>query len=852
MLVRVAVALFLGALVLPGQPVVSPVAPGTPATSVAVAGLEWPVQVLVDQWGVPHIYAERHYDAFVAQGFAAARDRLWQMDLWRKRGLGEMAKDFGPGYVESDRMARAVLFRGNLYREWLAYASDAKRIAEAFVAGINAYVELTERQPELLPEEFRILGYRPSRWQAADIVRIRHHGLTLNLTNEIDRAEGYCKDGPDAARVDWMRRALDPDITPTIPAGLDPCTLPFAQLREAYNLATARPRFAAAGGAAVEAAAAALRVPAPPPGDAAAAAAAVASAPTPASTNADAAINADAPVDGSPRDVILQGSNNWVVAAARSATGRPVLASDPHRTHSAPSLRYISHLIAPGLDVIGAGEPFLPGISIGHNEAIAFGLTRFYIDQEDLYVYETNPDRPVEYRYKNRWEPMETVTERIEVRGEAARTVTVTFTRHGPVLVADPKTHRAFALRAAWLDEGMAPYFGSVEYMRARNWEQFAAAMNRWGAPAENQVYADTNGNIGWIPAGLTVVRPNWDGLMPVPGDGRYEWDGYRDMDELPRSFNPASGYVITANENTIPRDHPARRKGVGYEWSDDTRSRRLDHLLASRTPHRLEDSQAFQLDTTSLPAQRIVKLLQDVTAASASASASASPSANVNRALTLLRSWDGNVRADSAAAAIFEVWFTNHLRRAVVQAVLPPAAAKRIGGGDVSRVLQVLEGHGGWLTREKRDRVLIESLTAALLDIEKRLAADPTRWQWGQLHHAVFEHPLAARVDADARKRFTVGSWPIGGSSYTPMATSYRPANFQLAGGASFRMVADVGNWDASVAINTPGQSGDPASPHYRDLAPLWAEGRYFPLAYSREAVEKSARTRFELKPSP
>ena len=370
-----------------------------------------------------------------------------------------------------------------------------------------------------------------------------------------------------------------------------------------------------------------------------------------------------------PDAAFTQGSNNWVVAPARSATGRAVLASDPHRTHSAPSLRYISHLVAPGLDVIGAGEPFLPGISIGHNEAIAFGLTRFYIDQEDLYVYETNPDRPDEYRYKGRWEPMETITERIEVRGEAPRTVTITFTRHGPVLATDPAGHRAFALRAAWLDAGMAPYFGAIEYMRARNWDQFAAAMNRWGAPGENQVYADTSGNIGWIPAGLTVVRPNWDGLTPVPGDGRYEWDGYRDMDELPRAFNPASGYVMTANENNIPADHPAAAKGIGYEWSDDSRARRLQQLLASRAPHRLEDSRAWQLDTTSLPAQRIVRLLAGVT--------DARP--HVSRALDLLRRWDGNVRADSAAAAVFEVWFTNHLRRSVVQAVLPPGAAARV-----------------------------------------------------------------------------------------------------------------------------------------------------------------------------
>jgi penicillin G amidase len=782
-MLRVAFALCLGALLLTSS--IDGVAGRQALPPVVVPGLERPVQVLVDEWGVPHIYAERQYDAFAAQGFAAARDRLWQIDLWRKRGLGEMAKDFGLAYVESDRMARAVLFRGDMYREWLAYASDAKRIAEAFVAGVNAYVALTERQPDLLPEEFRLLGYHPARWQAADIVRIRHHGLTLNLTGEIDRAEIYCKDGPDAPRADWMRRALVPDIVPTPPAGLEPCALPFERLRQAYELATARTRFRA--------------------------------------------------------DDLTQGSNNWVVAPGRSATGRAILASDPHRAHSAPSLRYISHLVAPGLNVIGAGEPFLPGISIGHNDAIAFGLTRFYIDQEDLYVYETNPARPEEYRYQAGWEPMKTITERIEVRHEAPRTVTIQFTRHGPVLATDASAHRAFALRAAWLDVGMAPYFGSIEYMRARNWDQFAAAMNRWGAPGENQVYADTAGNIGWIPAGLTVVRPNWDGLMPVPGDGRFEWDGYRDMDELPRALNPASGSIVTANENNIPPDHPAATKGIGYEWSDESRVRRLQHLLASsRTPHRLEDSQAMQLDTTSLPAQRIVRLLTDVT--------DARP--HVRRALDLLRRWDGNVRADSAAAAVFEVWFGKFLRPSVVQAVVPPDAAARVGSGDASRVLKVLEGHGSWLTRERRDRILVDSLANALAEIEKRLGPDPARWQWGHLHQAVFEHPLAARVDDATRRRLTVGAWPIGGSGATPMATAYRSTDYQLTGGASFRMVTDVGNWDASVAINAPGQSGDPASPHYRDLAPLWGQGRYFPLAYSREAVEKAARTRFELKP--
>lgn len=208
-----------------------------------VAGLEKPASILIDRWGVPHIYANTLYDAFYVQGFMAARDRLWQIDLWRKRGLGEMAKDFGPAYVEGDRMARAVLFRGDMYREWLAYGSDAKRVAEAFVAGVNAYVAQTESRPDLLPPEFRLLNYKPARWHAEDIVRIRHHGLTLNVMGEVNRAQVYCQVKPDAARTDWVQRELDPPIQPKLPDGLDPCALPTVELRRAYELATAAPRF---------------------------------------------------------------------------------------------------------------------------------------------------------------------------------------------------------------------------------------------------------------------------------------------------------------------------------------------------------------------------------------------------------------------------------------------------------------------------------------------------------------------------------------------------------------------------------------------------------------------------------
>jgi len=538
-----------------------------PARTVPVAGLEQPAEILIDRWGVPHIYAGTLYDAFVAQGYAAAHDRLWQMDLWRKRGLGHMAQDFGPAWVESDRAARSVLFRGDMYREWLAYGSDAKRVAEAFVAGVNAFVAETEASPDKLPMEFRLLGYKPARWAAEDAVRIRHHGLTLNFTGEIDRAAAYCK-GPEGVRADALRRETVPLVVARIPEGLDPCGLPGAELKRAYALATASPRF------------------------------------TPENTPLAGKL-AVLPADSASLQVAQQpdadtlasyGSNNWTIAPRLTATGRPILANDPHRAHGAPSLRYISHITAPGMDVIGAGEPFLPGISIGHNGRIAFGLTRFYMDQEDLYTYQLNPANPREYRYQDRWEPMTRVQERIAVRGEAQpRVLENWYTRHGPVLHSDGKS-AAFALRAAWLDLGMAPYFGSMDYMRAQNWDQFRAAMNRWGAPGENQVYADSSGNIGWIPGGLMPVRPNWDGLLPVPGDGRYEWSGYRHGDELPWEFNPARGYVVTANENNIPPQHPLYRNGgVGYEWADPARAHRGESQADPRvdTPHRLpqEDS---------------------------------------------------------------------------------------------------------------------------------------------------------------------------------------------------------------------------------------------------------------------
>ncbi|WP_447773888.1 penicillin acylase family protein [Variovorax boronicumulans] len=806
-------------------------APTRPASSFTVPGLEKPAEVLVDRWGVPHLYAGTLYDAFVAQGFIAARDRLWQMDLWRKRGLGEMAIDFGPAWVESDRAARAVLYRGDMYREWLAYGSDAKRVAEAFTAGVNAYVAQVRAQPALLPTEFALLGYQPAAWSPEDVVRIRHHGLTLNFTSEVDRARAFCAGAP-GVKADWLRRELDPPVTPKVADGFDPCTIPAAELRAAYLRATDSPRFTKEN----------TRVGM----NAGASSTPVALLPGSAESMAAKAEQDEAEQRASQGDpTAAYGSNNWVIAPKLTSTGRPILANDPHRSHGAPSLRYMTHLSAPGMDAIGAGEPFLPGLSIGHNGTIAFGLTRFYMDQEDLYVYELNPGNPEEYRYQGRWEPMTRVTERIAVKGESApREVVNTFTRHGPVLLAEPGKRRAFALRAAWLEPGMAPYFGSMDYMRARNWDQFRAAMNRWGAPGENQVYADSSGNVGWIPGGLTPIRPNWDGLMPVPGDGRYEWSGFRNGDELPSEFNPARGYVVTANENNIPPDHPAAKKGVGYEWSDAARARRLKELFAAKVAagsrFTIEDSERMQNDIVATPAQRLLKLL----------TGQRSDDAQTAAALRLLQGWNGAMDRDSAAAALYEVWSSKFLRQAVLKAGAGDAAAALATPGDNTRMLLLLENPSGWVSNAQRDALLLTTLPAAMQELSTKLGPDPAAWKWGALHRAEFRHPLGGVVDAATRKKLEVGDWPMSGSSFTPMAATYRANDYKLTSGASFRMVLDVGNWDASRVINTPGQSGNPDSPNYRDLAPLWLEGKYVPLVYSRGAVEKETVERIQLTP--
>jgi penicillin amidase len=687
--------------------------------------------------------------------------------------------------------------------EWAAYGADAKAICTSFAAGVNGYIELVEADAALLPPEFTALGTKPARWSAEDILRIRSHSVTRNALSEVIRAN-VLKDAEPA--IDLLRQNLEPAHNP-LEGGSVVEDAPIAIL-DMFKLAVAPVTFSRARlDATLDQAAEWRKITA---------------------------------LNDVVRTVENEGSNNWVVDGSRTDTGRPILASDPHRPHSVPSLRYIVHLKAPGFDGIGAGEPALPGISMGHNGKAAFALTLFFgHDQEDVYLYDINPDNAGEYRYGAGWEAVKTITETFAVRGYADVEMDLQFTRHGPLIWEDKTLRKAAAIRSVWFEPGSAPYFASISSMRSQSFAEFQHHMERWGVPATNQLYADTDGDIGWLVAGQSPVRPNWDGLMPVSGDGRFEWNGLFDPAALPSVHKPAKGYFATANEFNMPADWPHDEKPIGYEWTEASRAQRIENVLSAQTVHTMADSAALQADLLSLPAERLQRLLAPLAGRTDVETA----------ALQMLSGWNCRLDADSGAAALFEVWWTHHLRPSLFSRVAPNDTVKRLLGiGDATGVLNFLEQPTERLDAAARDDLLRLSLAEAYAACGV-LMGSPGDWQWGKLHKAYFEHAVTG-ADAGQAAALDVGPIALSGADATVMKANYRPHDFRLTNGASFRMLVDVGDWDNCVCINTPGQSGDPRSPHYDDLAHTWSEGGFVPMLYSTEAIAAAAETRITLKP--
>lgn len=748
---------------------------------IKVPGLHHTVRVQRDSWGVAHIHARDQHDLFFAQGFVAAQDRLFQIELWKRSGQGRLAEILGPSLVQRDINARRLKYRGNMLEEYRSYAPDAGEILQAFTAGINAY--LTDiRLPGHpgLPVEFRIAGFEPETWQPADCLnRLAAYSMMGNASSELLHAQLVALVGADTASELFR---FDPKVKLDPAPGVDLSGLSPGLLE---NIVSSDKRI-----------------------------------PFPASS--------------------LQESNNWTVSGALTASGMPFLANDPHRVVAQPSLRYIVHLVAPGWNVIGAVEPALPGVAAGHNEHIAWGFTIFGLDQQDLYLETLNPADSKVYQTPHGWSPMRVEHETIHVRGAPDVTVTLHFTEHGPVIWEDGK--RALALRWVGAEPGTAGYLGSLSLDRARNWQDFERAMARWKVPSENIVYADRAGNIGEHSTGLAPLRKNFSGLLPVPANGEFEWTGFIPNAELPHSYNPTVGFIASANQKMIPEAYPY---AVGFEWAPPTRFERIQGVLeeAKRAGRKLTmaDMEALQTDVVSPLARRLQGLLRQAL----------ETGRKTGNAPGLLLDWDCALQADSPAGALYELWAAE-IRKAVTRRALPEPARGVIKTWSLYRVVAELseprEAVFGAAPTETRDAMLFDTLQSAYEALSAQQGKDPTRWSWGALHQAYFRHALDAAPGAAAL--LDRGPVQRPGDGDVVQATPFDETSFDQTSGASYREIFDLSDWDNSVAINVPGQSGQPGSKHFDDLLPLWSAGRYFPLKFSKAAVDAATGDILTLQP--
>ena len=805
--------LIRSALLIAGLAVYAPGVAAQSSDTLHARGLTKPVEILRDGHGISHIYAQNEHDLFFAQGYVAATDRLFQLELWRRQATGTVAELLGPRELQRDIGARLFKFRGNMQTELAHYHPRGAAIIQSFVDGINAYIAETERDPAKLPLEFRLLNTKPGRW-TTEVAISRHAGLLGNITDELTTTRAVAAVGPQLVKQIENYHPGDPDLT--LDAKLDKSLL-SAPILALYQAFRAPLRFqstdvAPAVRASRETSLNLIRV-------------------------ADSAY--DDLMTNHRRDI---GSNNWVVGPSRTLNGSAILANDPHRAQSIPSLRYWVHLVAPGWNVIGGGEPSVPGISVGHNEYGAWGLTIFATDGEDLYVYETNPANPRQYRYKGAWETMRSVRESIPVKGANPADVTLRYTRHGPVVYEDTAHHVAYAVRAAWLEPGSSPYLASLRMDQAKTWEEFRDACAYSNIPGENMIWADKLGNIGWQSVGIAPIRTNWSGLVAVPGDGRFEWAGFLPIKEKPHSFNPPDGFIATANNDLIPRGYP-HMNAVGFVWTDPFRWARISEMLGSGRKLAVPDMMRLQTDYLSIIARQLVPLLRDVS------SQPASP--DVDRARRALLAWDFVLSKESVPAGIYSAW-QRRLIDNVSRVVIPAAARPLFRSLGTARVIEQLvspSGAFGPNPTAARDTLLMKSLAEAVADLTQRYGADDTKWNYGQpgYHYALISHPLSTAVNEETRRKLNAGPAPRGGDATTVGATGN---GGNQTSGASFRMIVDVGDWERAVGTNTPGQSGDPDSPHYRDLFQMWADDRYFPVPYSRPRVEAALEKRWVLSP--
>jgi penicillin amidase len=781
-----------------------------PQTSGALQlpGLEHPVTILRDTNGVPHIYADTPHDLFMAQGYAHAQDRLWQMEFNRHVGHAQLAELFGADLVDEDTFLRTLGTPRAAQRDLENLNPQTRTYLEAFAQGVNAYIH---SHPDNLPLEFVLLDHQPADWQPLDTLvwaKVMAYDLGGNYDEELLRAALQKEVGNDALAT----------LMPPYPAS-GPFIIPESVKHFTQSAAPTRNN--------------ALHIP-------------------------------DIGAPQFSKLIALNqmfgvldegiGSNNWVVDGTRTTTGKPLLANDPHLGIQMPAVWYMNALHcntisdACPFSIAGYTFPGVPGVVIGHNDHIAWGVTNANPDVQDLYIEKINPANPNQYEYMGKWEDMEIRDEVIKVKGAPDVNLQVKSTRHGPIMtdVFDGVTE-PLALQWTATREISQLVDAVIGINAARNWDEFRAALRDWDVPAQNFVYADVDGNIGYQMPGNVPIRAQGDGTRPVPGwTGEYEWTGYIPFDKLPMVLNPSDHSIVTANHQVVPNSYPYL---ITMDWSAPYRAQRIEQLIRAKEKLSPDDFETIQGDVYSLPLVKLQQLIKPLTF----------ENFLPRRAMDYVNAWDGSMTRDSQGAAILEATYNALVKELFAKRLSAETYKMYEANGNATRQaidLLLDQPDSEWWddpttpARETREDRLRAAFENGVNFLGKLYGDAPPEWKWGRLHTATFAHPFGARKPLDLL--LNVGPLATDGHAFTITNAGYRIQDNGYAQRvvSSMRQISEPGNWDAVRWIYTTGQSGQALHPHYSDLTEKWRNVKYETLPFTRDAVEQAKASALTLNP--
>lgn len=752
------------------------------ASTYRLPGLNGAVEIVRDKYGIPHIKATTVHDAFFGQGFATAQDRLWHMDYDRRRAYGRWAEFAGKVALEGDILMRRFQVLASVRRDYRGLAGEAKAMLDAYAAGVNAFI----RSTKAFPIEYEMVGGKPEKWQPWDCLAVfkMRHMLMGGYEEKLWRARLVNVLGPEKAAE--LYRGYLPGHMLIVPPGaiydgpVADGLAEFQRLRQEVAWLS----------------------------------------------------ETDA------------GSNNWAVSGSRTASGKPLVAGDPHRGLDTPNVYYQIHVTCPEFDAIGLSFPGFPGLPhFGHNAHVAWCVTHAMSDYQDLYMERFDRHDPTRYQYKGRWRKAKVSHEVIKVRGGGEKAVDVVVTLHGPIIVGDPKKGNAIAFKYTATD-GVNRFAETIlPMLRARNADELEESQRGWVDPCNNFTFADVHGDIRYFNRGRVPIRSIANAWLPVPGwTGEHEWQGDIPFEELPRIKNPKNGYLVTANNKIVGKEF---RYHLSLDYAPEYRYRRIYERLGRITKAAVADMASVHAERVSMPGQVYGLLLLPTR-----------PLDERSRvALGYLREWDCSMQPDSVAPTIYSA-FRVKLHERLVRHLLGPLADEALGSGgrvvpghmrqlEAMLVAKAKAGDTSVLPQGKTwADVLAEALRDGVAWLAERLGEDVATWTWGRVHHTRPKHTLSDAFP-ELAPLLDPPAVPVGGDGDTPQASFYSPKEPFVATAMSVaRYVFDTGDWDNSAWVVPLGASGHAGSPHYADQAETWRGVQLVPMLYSWERVREQAET--------